>query len=398
MKKYNVCSKLWTDLNINFQRKTFQHCCKQTHTPISIDDLMSLKHNVFQHHPVIVQDRKTSLEENKLPQNCKWCIDTAPNNIMKIWNIWDDEWVDKNRHHLTRKNYNGYIDLDIGKSCDLACIYCGPWSSTTWAKELEQPVENTIDAEWKDKILKYLSLYLSYMDNNNKLVFNILGGEPLLITDTYDIISYLARNCKHFNSKPDMMITTNLNCKPALLKKLLDTIEETKDVFNWVISVSIEDVGERAEAVRYHVDFNRFENNLKSIKDKVDKIYLTTTFSILSFANFHEFIEWSFDILGQENYTKTWDYSLNNVQQGYTDLAYCPKELVDVDCIKKVYMDKVKNCHNRDKIKQVIDHIDNMYNRAGTIEINDKFIGWWDLMILRRNLNYKDFYPLNKIL
>lgn len=390
---------MWTDLNINFQRKTFQHCCKQKHTQISLEELDSLKHNVFQKHSSILQDRKTSLDENKLPLNCQWCIDTAPNNIMKVWNTWSDEWVENNKFKLYREHFLNYIDLDIGKSCDLACIYCGPWSSTTWAKELNQDVDNIIDFEWKEKVLKYLRLYISYLDNKTKLVFNILGGEPLLITDTYDIISYLSQNCRHFDQKPDLMITTNLNCKPALLKKLLDTIEETKDTFNWTMSVSIEDVGDRAQAVRHHLDFARFENNLKLLKDKVDKIYLTTTFSLLSFANFQEFVKWSFDIMGQRNYTKTWDYSLNNVQQGFTDLAYCPKDLIDIDLIKKTYYDNIADLTdiNYHKVQQFISHVDNMFERAGTKEITTEFTGFWKTMSNRRNLNYFNFHPLSNM-
>ena len=390
---------MWTDLNINFQQKSFRHCCKQKQTHITINDLNSLEHAVFQHHPVIIQDRTISLNENRLPPNCQWCIDTAPNNIMKVWNTWSDDWVDKHKQNLYTKNYNNYIDLDIGKSCDLACVYCGPWSSTTWAKELNQPAENTIDADWKETVLKHLSSYIGNMDKNSEIVFNILGGEPLLITDTYDIISYLARNCTHFDNKPDMMITTNLNCKPALLKKLSDTVEETKDVFNWVISVSIEDIGKRAEAVRYHIDFDRFEHNLKLIKDKVDKIYLTTTFSILSFSNFHEFVNWSFNIMGHDGYTKTWDYSLNNVQHGYTDLAYCPKELVDIDLIKQTYIDNIAELTDISnwRTNQFLDHIDNMYQRSGTKEITSELIGFWQSMGNRRKINYFDFYPLMSI-
>lgn len=389
---------MWTDININFQRRTLQHCCKQIHTPISYEDLDSLEHNVFEKHHINLRDRKISIEENKLPPTCKWCIDTAPNNIKKVWNIWDDNTIDEIKPLLMDVSYVGYIDLDIGKSCDLACIYCGPWSSTTWAKELNQPTTSVIDPIWKEKTLKHLSTFLKNVDNSNKLVFNILGGEPLLIVDTYDIISYLAESCDHFTYKPQMMITTNLNCKPALLQKLLDTIEKTKDAFEWVISVSIEDIHERAEAVRYHIEFDRFEHNLKIIKDKVEKIYLTTTFSLMSFPNYDEFINWSFDILGENEYTNKWDYSLNNVQEGYTDLAYCPKQYINIERIKQTFINRSLHCKNEMKKKQVINHLENMYARAGSKEIDTKFIGWWQDISSRRNVSYDKFHPLDKLL
>jgi len=398
MNKYNICSKMWTDTNINFQSKTFRHCCKQIGQWISLEEIDSLGPDVFEKHESNIENRKIAIEQNELPPACKWCIDTAPNNIKQVWNIWNDDIIEYKLPNLLHNNETTYIDLDIGKSCDLACVYCGPWSSTTWAKELDQPANNVIDQTWKTKVLDNLKEYLLNFDSDRDLTFNILGGEPLLIVDTYDIILYLSESCKHFNKKPVLMITTNLNCKPALLKRLLETIEKTRNIFSWNLSVSIEDIDKRAEAVRYHLDFENFENNLNAVKNKVDHLYLTTTFSIFSFANFHEFFNWSFDILGKNNYTRNWDYSLNNVQEGFTDLAYCPKELIDIDYIKNSYYNNIDGIKvDAFKKQNVIDHLDNMYSRAGTKNINSQFIGFWEQMNLRRNLNYFEIYPLTKI-
>ncbi len=397
---------MWTDLNINFQKKTFQHCCKQVHQPISLIEIDKLKADVFDFHERNVRNRKISIDHNMLPPDCQWCISTAPNNIKKVWNIWEDEDLDEYQKTndlatLKKTSRTAYIDLDIGNSCDLACVYCGPWSSTTWAKELGQikSARNFIDPEWKEKILENLSLYLLKLDSTEKIVFNILGGEPLLIVDTYEIISYLSNNCKHFKQKPILMITTNLNCKPASLKKLLETLEETKDIFEWNISVSIEDINIRAEQVRYHLDFNKFENNLKAIKNAPDKIYVTATLSIFSFPNFHEFINWIFWVLGVENYNKTWDFTLNNVQEGFTDLAYCPRELIDIDKIKNTYNTLIKDITDRNehKVRNVMDHLDNMYQRSGTKKPGREFYGFWDKMSKRRNVDYFTIYPLTSM-
>ena len=45
------------------------------------------------------------------------------------------------------------------------------------AKELDQPTNSTIDTVWKDKILANLREYITTLDCNTKIVFNILGGE-----------------------------------------------------------------------------------------------------------------------------------------------------------------------------------------------------------------------------
>lgn len=391
---------MWTDLNINFEKQCFQHCCKQSNQYISIDEIDNLGKDVFDFHEENVKNRKISIDDNKLPPACKWCIDTAPDNIKNVWNLWSDDFIEHSKDWIKKTSKTYYIDFDIGKSCDLACVYCGPWSSTTWSKELGKPVLENKSSEWKEKILHNIGLYLRDMDSNRHITFNILGGEPLIMTETYDIIEYLGSHCSHFKNKPSMMITTNLNCKPKLLKKLLDTIEKTKDVFQWIISVSIEDVYDRAEAVRYHLDFNRFEKNLLSIKDKVDKIHVTTTLSILSFPNFSEFLVWIFGVLGKQEYCKHWTFSLNHVQYGFTSISYIPKALINIEEIKNTYIDLVENEEilNNFHSESFLSHMDNTYQLSGTTEPDQKFFNWWKVLSERRNINYFSFYPLSELI
>ena len=72
------------------------------------------------------------------------------------------------------------------------------------------------------------------------------------------------------------------------------------------------------------------------------------------------------------------NFSLNNVQEGYTDLAYCPKQLIDIETIKSKFRDNAAQSGRLHKFESVISHLDNMYERAGTKEIDSKFIKWWD--------------------
>lgn len=396
---YNVCSKMWTDTNINFDKQALRHCCKQTNMPLPIDEVKKYGSEVFERHPLNVSNRREMVEDNRLPASCQWCIDSEPNSIKDVWNIWSDEFIEKNRTRLVENSYVSYIELDIGASCDMACVYCGPWSSTTWAKELGQPANNTLDPEWRDEVLKYLSEYIAQIPADKKLTFNILGGEPLLIVDTYKMIEYIGEHCGHFNKKPIIMLTTNLNCKPKLLERLKQTIEATQDQFEWVISISIENVGRMAELVRYHLDWDRFEHNVREIKDRVDRIYLTNTFNLLSFSNFDDFVEWAFDMFGREQYTHTWDFSLNTVQEGFTDLAYVSPDMVNIDRIKDTYRRYVEQCDNPSqwRLDQFYNHIDNLYQRLGTKKVDTRFYSFWQAMSNRRGVNYLNLTPIREM-
>lgn len=406
----NVCSKLWTDTNINFSKKSIKHCCKQFDNIIDLDNIDKLGPDIFEKNQRTVDDKQSMIIKNCLPDSCTYCKENDEHSIRHVWNTWSDAFINKHNHMLIDQNFAEYFEFDIGKSCNLACIYCGPWSSTTWSKELKEPVDNVdIDQAWKTKILEQLAVYLTQLPKDRRIVFNILGGEPLLITDTYDILEYIAKHCIGFEVKPLVMITTNLMVKPALMTRLLKTVEDTKDILEWSIAVSIEDVKERAEKTRYHLNWTQFEKNVKTIKNKVDKIYFTNTFNFFNYPYFNEFLDWVFDTMGYTDYGTHWNLTLNVVQGGFTDVAYMQKEFVDHNKLKDEFLKhitRVLEMPNRSVSKLKLDsivnnfneHIDNLYARAGTKKINTQFIGWWRLMDERRNISYSNSYPLNKML
>lgn len=397
---YNICSKMWTDVNISLDEKLMRHCCKQEPIGVGGDELDVYGKNVFEKHPQHVTDRHSMVIDNQLPENCQWCIDSQPNSIKDVWNEWSDDHIVEIKDQLLDGSFVKYIEIELGKSCDMACVYCGPTSSTTWAKELGYPADNQIDEDWKAQLLENLGLYISQIPSSRRIIFNLLGGEPLIITDTYNVITELAKYSAHFEYRPVMMITTNMNCKSKLFEKFLRLINDTQDIFEWNISISIENVRSRAEAVRYHLDWNRFESNVNQIKILVHRIYLTTTFNILTLDTFDDFINWAFDTFGENEYTNHWDFSLNSVQYGYTDLAYCPKDLVDMHRVRNTYMDRIAHLNNlnTDKVEQFLGHLDNMYARLGTKTADQKFHNYWHAISHRRNLKYTEMEPIKSIL
>lgn len=391
---------MWTDTNIHLDDNKIKHCCKQKVSKIPFAELQSLGSDIFERHPLNIGNRKEMVEQNKLPASCQLCIDSEPNSIRHVWNKWNNEFIENNRAQLVDINYVNFIEIDVGKTCDMACIYCGSWASSKWAKELKISLKKEANDHWRNDVFKHLAEHIRNIPCDRKMTFNILGGEPLLIMDTYKMIEYFSERCKHFEKKPTLMITTNLNCKPKLLEKFLDILEKTKNIFEWIISISIENIGQMAEFVRYHLNWNRFERNIARIKDRVDQIYFTVTSNLFSFAQFDIFIDWAFETLGAPNYMKTWDFTFNIVQEGMTDIAYCDVDLVDVNHIKITYGNWVKKCNiSADhKIEQFNQYIDDLHVRLGTKTANQEFEKWWRIISQRRGVNYCSMYPLNEII
>jgi len=392
---YNVCSKLWYDINIDFVRKNIRHCCKATRDhETTQEEIDRLGKDVFNHSVVTQHARRTMLVRNKLPHVCTDCIKHEPNSIRHVWNVWSDADIDTKRKHLqTDDHHTNYIEFDLGPQCDLACVYCGPWSSTTWAKELGWENKTKIDPVWKESVLENLTKYIVTLPKSSTIAFNILGGEPTLMKETYEIIERLKTVCDHFDHKPVMMITTNLNTKTALMTRFLKILEETKDIFKWSVAVSIEDIGERAEAIRYNLDWKRFSENLVKINELADLVYLTTTFNSMNFPYFGEFIDWSFATMG-EGYGSRWMYSTNSVQDGYSDIAYLRPDQIDVTGIKQALKKHATVSNNT--TQKMFDHLDNLESRLGTKAIDDKFVEHWEQLVARRGLDYLNLFPVIK--
>jgi organic radical activating enzyme len=399
-----ICSKMWTDLYINFQEHTVTHCCKQTHYPLYFDEIDSLHSGVFHHNSRHQHDRNVMVTQNKLPASCDFCIKSEPDSIRRVWNEWNNDRIAEIKDTLLTANLTSYIELDIGNKCDMACVYCGPMSSSTWAKELGvTPVEKDehINEVWRWKIMQALKGHVSSVDKETRLTFNILGGEPLILPDTYKIISELTEIISeaNFKNKPQIMITTNLNAKEKLIEKLKSVIEETKDYISWVISISIESIGEHAEKTRYNLNWSRFEHNLQSIKDVPDFIYLTATIDMFSLSFFSEFISWAFESLGHDTYARYWDFTMNSVQDTYSDVTYCPKDQVDIDCIIKTYNKNLEKSGLLAGVKseQIRTHIQNLGKQLETKTPDDKFWAFWNARCQYRGVDYYNTVPLKSI-
>lgn len=403
--KYNLCSKLWTDLNIDLGRKNIRHCCKTLRNyEIPLAEVVEKKHEIFNFDDVSIKSRRSMIHDNELPNVCFECKANEPNSIRHAWNIWDDNQIDYMRSGLEKDvDITNYIEIDIGSKCDMACVYCGPWSSSAWAKELgHAPTNLAINDTWQQHVLESLVEYIKRFPKDKEvLTFNILGGEPLIMPVTYDFIDMLAPVAAEFDNPPEMMITTNLNTPKKLLDRFIDVMERYKDIFKFTISVSIEDTGANAEKVRHGLNWQRFENNLQVVKQHADFVGFTNTLNILSVENFHNTIDWMFEMMSERRYSEQWSMSVNMVHSGKTDVSYLDKDYYNKDHILQS-LDKYladmggRNSSNHD-VARIYVHIDNLFERMGTKTPAEEFFNFWNAMGDRKKIDFYQFKSLEKL-
>ena len=399
--KQNVCSKLWTDTNIDFRNQEIRHCCKSVGHKLSFEEMDDLGVNVFENYNLNVENKKLMLEQNKIPEHsCRLCAYNGDNAIRHSWNTWSDEFINTARPTLLTDDKVGYIEIDIGDQCDLACVYCGPWSSTTWKKEQGQKVQDKTQyaKDWTNRVIDLLVKRIDQVDKSEHLSINFLGGEPTLMPEVYTLIDSLAPVFATFDKRVNLMFTSNINTKGPLFERLIETIKATKDFAYWTVGVSIDNVGPRAELVRYGLNWQRFHNNLMELQHHC-KIALTCTHNYFSLPHFDETLDYFFNNLTTEFNTEEkgagWLITSNCVYDNVLDPAYLEQDFVPWDRIYAKLDQYIGRGNEPAGLNSVYLHTDNMRKRVGTKQVNRRFYQYHK-NISMRTPGYFEQFPYYK--
>jgi radical SAM protein with 4Fe4S-binding SPASM domain len=218
------------------------------------------------------QDMQSDIKNNR----CISCYRTEDlqqsHPIDKISNrIWYMKVI-KN-HDLSVYDHNQFVnnsilDLRWRNTCNYSCIYCGPDLSSKWAAERNKMLNNRVDEKNIEKVKSYVLSQVKTI----KHVY-LAGGEPLLIKENLELLEEL----KKYNPDVTIRINTNLSViDNKIFKMLVDDFKNTK----WTIS--IDNIGEDYEYVRYPGNWDNFLSNLTYLYSKTKNIDYNMTWSVLN--------------------------------------------------------------------------------------------------------------------
>lgn len=320
--KHIACSKIWTDINLNIPTKEIRNCCKKQAAKLSVDDLKSLGIDSFTKHTILIEDKKSVIKSNELPEGCYYCKSTWPNSIWNNWNLWKDrEWTQPELDALPEQDHVKQIEIMLGITCNQTCMYCIPEVSSAWSDLKGIPI--VTDTDWQDTALKNLYGYIetNRCNDSNDIWYNFLGGEPLLEPKIFKVIESII-DIHNRNPVKDKRIvvnmTTNLNVKPKTIDRYIELVERNPN-FEWTMSTSLDAIGVQGEEIRDGLSFENFESNLHKIfaSKKFKRINLLPAVSALSIPNKHSLLSWYFDVALTHNtaasYGHTWSIGTNVV-------------------------------------------------------------------------------------
>ena len=192
-----------------------------------------------------------SMLQGQLPGGCMACENKKTSTMEQIWQMFPD--TSPENFQLGGFNLE-YLDARWSNTCNLACVYCSPAYSSTWAQELNMPVR--IEKQYKNELLTYV------LDNvkNLKNVY-LAGGEPLLMKENEILIEAIRQQ------NPDCHVLVNTNLTQVKSSSIFQNLLKLKKC-HWLISV--DDSHERFEYLRYPALWSEFVENLELLKSKID--------------------------------------------------------------------------------------------------------------------------------
>lgn len=275
------CPAKWDEIFINLDNKLVYSCCKSK--PKNFENKND--------YNIALNEEKNNLLNGIKDLSCEYC-----------WKVEDKGQSSRRHHYLNNWNpatFSKYIDnkppsiieVNLGNECNFQCMYCNPTFSSKWQADVSKkpytlfsekfnyaiPIISRTTKEEKFNLIK------EFAETADRI--GLIGGEPFYIKNFFELIESL--NTKHIT------ITTNLSCTTTQLDKLFSLT----DKFNKVdFHISLDATGSIAEFVRYGLDFNQIDNNIKYLLRHAPSNYdfqiksLMTSITIQDLENFKNYI------------------------------------------------------------------------------------------------------------
>jgi sulfatase maturation enzyme AslB (radical SAM superfamily) len=152
-----------------------------------------------------------------------------------------------------------FVDLRFGNLCNLACRMCIPYSSKKLIPEYaemfgEEAVAPYAKLDWFESPDFWEELF-QYSSDLKKI--HLAGGEPLLIKECWKFLKRLIDN--GLSKNLILSYNTNLSVLPEEARELWPSFKEVH------IMASMDGVGKVNDFIRYPLEWEVFEKNLKTL-------------------------------------------------------------------------------------------------------------------------------------
>lgn len=238
---------------------------------------------------------------------------------------------------LAGNNYERAImQLQIGSICNGMCTTCNTEFSSAWRQLEGEP--RLITTEQHTVQDNYIRLVKETNWSKVKRI-TLFGGEPLLIKQTYDILTHLFW---HSNTDCVISLVTNGSITPTQTQQ-----ELIKKFTNLNVCVSIDGVGKAFEYIRYPLKWDAVDANIKLYKELFNDVSIVCTLSNLNANAQLDVVNWASEmgLTVQPNIVQYPEYFRTDVKPGH---EIWPAFVAEIE-----RQDNLKNINIRDYLPEV---------------------------------------------
>jgi hypothetical protein len=298
-----ICQFAWDYPVLQIARNDLRQCCRAKGNQMLDEDINKGSKIFTKYEPIIKQRRE--LLQGIRTEACRSCWATEErgvksprsgfgNFVLYVQkNLWKKNSLAETQHKLLNLSNNDIeeiikidaprmIEISLGNTCDLKCVYCNHHYSSQWAAEklrykeisileVEKPLPEN-DSKFEQAWWEWFET--SAFDKINAI--NFIGGEPLLIEKFH---TYINRILDFYSTKfklkknIDISVVTNFNTPQKQFDKFLKVTEKIIKTENIKLdfNISMESIGSRAEFIRNGTDWELMTNNLHKFIEFVNE-------------------------------------------------------------------------------------------------------------------------------
>lgn len=311
---------------------------------------------------------------HRLEKNQKKHFDQISNRVWYIKKL-------KNSDLSTYDNPQNFnlkiLDLRWKNTCNFACVYCDSDLSSRWAKEMGQPQK--IESKALLESLEFIYNNLHHVEH-----VYLAGGEPLLMKENQKLLSTLL----DINPNVEVRINTNLS---VVNNEIYQLLKQFKNV-HW--TVSLDNMAEQFEYLRYGSEWNTLLKNLDILSKDFDTINFNFVWCILNSHSIFDCIDFL---------TKELNYHENTIivnpleVPAWLNVNNLPDHVLDdlADQIKKKIEQSNPNYGLNNSLVLMLNFIDKSYIK----DLNSTFVELKKID-LRRNIDstkiFSELYKCSK--
>jgi organic radical activating enzyme len=322
----SFCLAKWYQVTLHLHNGQSQSCHHVKATEIARDQLAenpSALHNT----PTKMKAREQMIHGQR-PKECSYCWKIedrgrVSDRVMKSSETWAEPYlraaVESGRGE---KILPKYVEISFDSVCNFKCMYCGPAYSSSWMKEVQQQGAYPTSTRFNSLNIARLngSLPLAEPDRQSLVesfwrwwpelvpgldTFRVTGGEPFLAQETWKLLEWIGQNPQ---PQLKLALNSNLSLRGEKFEQMVQALAQAAgQVKRLSLFTSCDTWGERAEYIRYGLDFALFQKNFESLLARVETpmtLSLMMTVNALSLSKMQPFLAWILEM--RVKYPRHW--------------------------------------------------------------------------------------------